>query len=124
VGAATVSGPSAEHIDAVARAFGECDDRCGYCPEHQGIMRYGQTVCDAVRTAAEAVLSSSDPAVHAAMLDALTRAGVLREEWNRVGARGVLNSRPFPSRIQGEMYNRDGQWMERRYVTEWAEDAP
>ena len=52
--------PTAEHIDAVAlvieSAWSDGDDA----------------------TIAHAILTSTDPAVHAAMLDALVRAGVLR----------------------------------------------
>jgi hypothetical protein len=108
VGAATVSGPSAEHIDAVARLLEQSsgsDD-------------------------ARAVLDSSDPAVHAAMLDALTRAGVLREEsidrpvWIDTGE-------PIPpthARLVGDNVPRTRHTLSfvpsRRYVTEWAEDAP
>ena len=55
--------PTAEHIDAVAfvieSAWSDGDDA----------------------TIAHAILTSKDPAVHAAMLDALVRAGVLTEEW-------------------------------------------
>ena len=55
--------PTAEHIDAVARVvhrFVESHDR------DEMVME---------------LLTSTDPAVHAAMLDALVRAGVLTEEW-------------------------------------------
>ena len=52
--------PTAEHIDAVARAW-----------NRSAMMRRG------VYENAEALLTSTDPAVHAALLDALVRAGVL-----------------------------------------------
>ncbi len=55
--------PTAEHIDAVAfvieSAWSDGDDA----------------------KIAHRILTSTDPAVHAAMLDALVRAGVLAEEW-------------------------------------------
>ena len=52
--------PADEHIDAVARAW-----------NRSAMMRRG------VYENAEALLTSTDPAVHAAMLAALVRAGVL-----------------------------------------------
>ncbi len=62
-----MSDPTAEHVDAVARAMCRChpaDDDSLHC----SVWR------------ARAVLTSTDPAVHAALLDALVRAGVLTEE--------------------------------------------
>lgn len=56
--------PTAEHIDAVARAW-----------NRSAMMRRG------VYENAEALLTSTDPAVHAAMLAALVRAGVLTERF-------------------------------------------
>jgi len=56
-----VTTPDPAHIDAVARAAGG-----------------PQFYCD--QASAENILTSTDPAVHAAMLDALTRHGVLFEE--------------------------------------------
>ena len=50
--------PTAEHIDAVARVLGY-----GNTPNH--------------RTHAKTILTSTDPAVHAAMRAALVRAGVV-----------------------------------------------
>ena len=64
---ATEPNPTAEHIDAVARAMRQ-DPKSG-----------GRNMSDVAREVyAERVLTSTDPAVHAAMLDALVRAGVLR----------------------------------------------
>ena len=63
--------PTAEHIDAVARIvhrFVESHDR-------------DEMVAD--------LLTSTDPAVHAAMLDALVRAGVLTEEQHCAHARAA-----------------------------------
>ena len=59
--------PTAEHIDAVARAMRQ-DPKSG-----------GRNMSDVAREVyAERLLTLTDPAVHAAMLDALVRAGVLR----------------------------------------------
>ena len=58
----------AEHIDAVARAMRQ-DPKSG-----------GRNMSDVAREVyAERLLTLTDPAVHAAMLDALVRAGVLTE---------------------------------------------
>jgi hypothetical protein len=98
-----VSGPSAEHIDAVARLHAEhvaefpwmagddltdpvTAEECGNC------QRWGRYV--------EAILSD-----HAAMLDALTRAGVLREETSP----GILVLDGF----------QPGDGPGRRFVTKW-----
>ena len=63
---ATEPNPTAEHIDAVARAMRQ-DPKSG-----------GRNMSDVAREVyAERLLTSTDPAVHAAMLDALVRAGVL-----------------------------------------------
>jgi len=63
--------PTAEHIDAVAfvieSAWSDGDDA----------------------TIAHAILTSTDPAVHLAMLDALVRAGVLTEELHCAHARAA-----------------------------------
>ena len=59
--------PTAEHIDAVARAMRQ-DPKSG-----------GRNMSDVAREVyAERLLTLTDPAVHAAMLAALVRAGVLR----------------------------------------------
>ena len=58
--------PTAEHIDAVARAIH--GQSCGRCRE----PRYSDILT------ARHLLTSTDPAVHLALADALVRAGVLR----------------------------------------------
>ena len=59
--------PTAEHIDAVARAMRQ-DPKSG-----------GRNMSDVAREVyAERLLTSTDPAVHLALADALVRAGVLR----------------------------------------------
>ena len=61
--------PADEHIDAVARAMRQ-DPKSG-----------GRNMSDVAREVyAERLLTLTDPAVHAAMLDALVRAGALTEE--------------------------------------------
>ena len=61
--------PTAEHIDAVARAMRQ-DPKSG-----------GRNMSDVAREVyAERLLTLTDPAVHAAMLAALVRAGVLTEQ--------------------------------------------
>ena len=116
--------PTAEHIDAVARVvhrFVESDDR-------------DEMVAD--------LLTSTDPAVHAAMLDALVRAGVLTEEWalryehdtdptmddpsgvrtqtSRVASRAIAEQAVATRVPGGTIRNRRA---ERQYVTRW-EVAP
>lgn len=63
---ATEPNPTAEHIDAVARAIH--GQSCGRCRE----PRYSDILT------ARHLLTSTDPAVHLALADALVRAGVLR----------------------------------------------
>ena len=66
---ATEPNPTAEHIDAVARAMRQ-DPKSG-----------GRNMSDVAREVyAERLLTLTDPAVHAAMLAALVRAGVLTEQ--------------------------------------------
>ena len=60
--------PADEHIDAVARAFSDDRDACGVVAWTNRFV--GEQI-------AKLLLTSTDPAVHAAMLDALVRAGVL-----------------------------------------------
>lgn len=63
--------PSPEHIDAVARAMEQNHHPYGVgTPESDGRARL--------------LLTSANPTVHAAMLDALVRAGVLRRELSAV----------------------------------------
>ena len=72
--------PTAEHIDAVARVvhrFVESDDR-------------DEMVAD--------LLTSTDPAVHAAMLDALVRAGVLTAGQAKFGALPIRPGDSFSGR--------------------------
>jgi len=86
--------PTAEHIDAVAfvvHRFVESDDR-------------DEMVAD--------LLTSTDPAVHAAMLDALVRAGVLTEEDAPI-YRGAEHHH-WQQRWDG-MHTHEG----RRFVTPW-----
>ena len=87
--------PTAEHIDAVARAMRQ-DPKSG-----------GRNMSDVAREVyADRLLTSTDPAVHAAMLAALVRAGVLTEEL------GVLALRP------------DGErWLAARFRTRGAAEA-
>lgn len=116
--------PADEHIDAVARIvhrFVESHDR-------------DEMVAD--------LLTSTDPAVHAAMLDALVRAGVLTEEWalryehdtdptmddpsgvrtqtSRVASRAIAEQAVATRVPGGTIRNRRA---ERQYVTRW-EVAP
>ena len=63
---ATEPNPTAEHTDAVARAIH--GQSCGRCRE----PRYSDILT------ARHLLTSTDPAVHLALADALVRAGVLR----------------------------------------------
>ena len=62
--------PTAEHIDAVAVEFEHVVVGSGYYAMNIGTS----AACEAARE----ILTSTDPAVHAAMLAALVRAGVLR----------------------------------------------
>lgn len=88
--------PAAEHVDAVARVvhrFVESHDR-------------DEMVAD--------LLTSTDPAVHAAMLDALVRAGVLK----RSTQRGTLIS-------SGSILELDrGGKVHERFASDWREVAP
>jgi len=112
--------PTAEHIDAVAfvieSAWSDGDDA----------------------TIAHRILTSTDPAVHAAMLDALVRAGVLTEEWalryehdtdptmddpsgvrtqtSRVASRAIAEQAVATRVPGGTIRNRRA---ERQYVTRW-----
>ena len=82
--------PDPAHIDAVARAIHRTP---------------GELL---PRSIARHLLTSTDPAVHAAMLDALTRHGVLTEEQ---GGAGVIDPNP-------------GAFMRRRLVTPWTTPNP
>ena len=66
--------PTAEHTDAVALMLADLDHY------RRGNTLPAGTLGAVYRERAVRVLTSTDPAVHAAMLDALVRAGVLTEE--------------------------------------------
>ena len=97
--------PTAEHIDAVARAMRQ-DPKSG-----------GRNMSDVAREVyAERLLTLTDPAVHAAMLDALVRAGVLTEF--RIDAR--LNE---DGSLTTDAYIEHCNVKARQFVTPW-EVAP
>lgn len=90
--------PTAEHVDAVARAI------LSTTPHHEG----DDSVWETCGTDARAVLTSTDPAVHAAMLDALVRAGVLTAVGHARGERlRELNRRIFEHEAQTPMRGHD-----------------
>jgi len=79
--------PTAEHIDAVARAMRQ-DPKSG-----------GRNMSDVAREVyADRLLTSTDPAVHAAMLDALVRAGVLTAGQAKFGALPIRPGDSFSGR--------------------------
>jgi len=92
--------PTAEHIDAVAfvieSAWSDGDDA----------------------KIAHRILTSTDPAVHAAMLDALVRAGVLTTEDAPIARHGGYEHTHWQQRWDGQ-HTHEG----RRLVTPW-EVAP
>jgi hypothetical protein len=92
--------PTVEHIDAVARviesAWSDGDDA----------------------KIAHRILTSTDPAVHAAMLDALVRAGVLTPEDAPIARHGGYEHTHWQQRWDGQ-HTHEG----RRFVTSW-EVAP
>ena len=99
--------PTAEHIDAVARALDE-----GHHP-------YGVATVechDSVRR----LLTSTDAAVHAALLDALVRAGVLRRRWRNVRPCGC---RAGSNALMCCDYEAPTKF-EQKYDSEWREVAP
>ena len=99
--------PTAEHIDAVMGVFASDREECGrakWTNEYVG------------RRVARAILTSTDPAVHLAMLDALVRAGVLTPEDAPI-YRGAEHHH-WQQRWDGEHTHEGG-----RYVTPW-EVAP
>ena len=67
---------------------------------------------EAMRAAVRAILTSADPAVHAALLAALVRAGVLSEERRTVRDWSGTSNRSQPPDL-----------VQRRYATRW-EDVP
>ncbi len=80
---ATEPNPTAEHIDAVALMLADLDHY------RRGNTLPVGTLGAVYRERAVRVLTSTDPAVHAAMLDALVRAGVLTEEQHCAHARAA-----------------------------------
>lgn len=102
------------HIDAVARIVWEAS-------------RADEGTISAIgaQHVARVILNSTDPAVHAAMLDALTRHGVLesteeygvRREWGAVGSvaqtRSRLEAITTAEKWHGTVVSR------RRLVTQW-----
>ena len=93
--------PTAEHIDAVANLVAHIRDQ------------YPRLSDDAdSEDVADAILTSTDPAVHAAMLDALVRAGVLTEERAPIARHGGIHH--WQQRWDG-MHTHEG----RRFVTPW-----
>ena len=93
-----------EHTDAVARLL--------WTPVHTDVGPRSMYFDEC----AAAILTSTDPAVHAAMLDALARAGVLTEECAPI-YRGAEHHH-WQQRWDGE-HTHEG----RRFVTPW-EVAP
>ena len=128
--------PTAEHIDAVALMLADLDHY------RRGNTLPAGTLGAVYRERAVRVLTSTDPAVHAAMLDALVRAGVLTEEWalryehdtdptmddpsgvrtqtSRVASRAIAEQAVATRVPGGTIRNRRA---ERQYVTRW-EVAP
>ena len=104
--------PTAEHIDAVAVEFEHVVVGSGYYAMNIGTS----AACEAARE----ILTSTDPAVHAAMLAALVRAGVLTEDRERlVRACGCIANEE-PAACCDPLAS--PHW-ERRLVTPW-EVAP
>ena len=133
---ATEPNPTAEHTDAVALMLADLDHY------RRGNTLPVGTLGAVYRERAVRVLTSTDPAVHAAMLDALVRAGVLTEEWalryehdtdptmddpsgvrtqtSRVASRAIAEQAVATRVPGGTIRNRRA---ERQYVTRW-EVAP
>ena len=109
--------PTAEHIDAVARAI----DPDIFDPTVKRSSHPAAVIQIAARKhmatiAARNVLTSTDPAVHLAMLDALARAGVLTAEDAPIYR--AAEHHHWQQRWDGEHTHEGG-----RYVTPW-EVAP
>ena len=102
--------PTAEHTDAVALMLADLDHY------RRGNTLPAGTLGAVYRERAVRVLTSTDPAVHAAMLDALVRAGVLTEERAPIARHGGIHH--WQQRWDG-MHTHEG----RRFVTPW-EVAP
>ena len=124
--------PTAEHIDAVARTLSTPDWgewSSAYHPDHNKWTFDGSHRTDGeremYRNAASAILTSTDPAVHAAraaslpaevMLAALVDRGTLTEEW-----RVWFTGSDAPTAPVDEATSRRfaGDHRERRRVTPW-----
>ena len=109
--------PTAEHTDAVARAIdpGIFDPTAKRSSQPAAVVQIAARKHMATLAARNA-LTSTDPAVHAAMLDALVRTGVLTEERAPI-SRGMEHHH-WQQRWAGQ-HTDEG----RRYVTRW-EVAP
>ena len=103
--------PTAEHTDAVARSI-TVTSRDG---NGRRVVSKDASLSVA-RLQARTLLTSTDPAVHAAMLDALVRAGVLTEERAPIARHGGIHH--WQQRWDGQ-HTHEG----RRFVTPW-EVAP
>ena len=99
--------PTAEHIDAVARSI-TVTSRDG---NGRRVVSKDASLSVA-RLQARTLLASTDAAVHAAMLDALARAGVLTEERAPIARHGGIHH--WQQRWDG-MHTHEG----RRFVTPW-----
>ena len=103
--------PTAEHIDAVARSI-TVTSRDG---NGRRVVSKDASLSVA-RLQARTLLASTDPAVHAAILAALVRAGVLTEDRERlVRACGCIANEE-PAACCDPLAS--PHW-ERRYVTSW-----
>ena len=107
----TAPDPTAEHIDAVARSI-TVTSRDG---NGRRVVSKDASLSVA-RLQARTLLASTDPAVHAAILAALVRAGVLTEDRERlVRACGCIANEE-PAACCDPLAS--PHW-ERRYVTSW-----
>ena len=98
--------PTAEHTDAVARVV------AGLLDDFDTVMNVRMES----REVARRLLTSTDPAVHAAMLDALVRAGVLTEDRERLVSACGCMANAEPAACCDPLA--PPHW-ERRYVTRW-----
>jgi len=98
--------PADEHTDAVALMLADLDHY------RRGNTLPAGTLGAVYRERAVRVLTSTDPAVHLAMLDALVRAGVLTEERAPIARHGGIHH--WQQRWDG-MHTHEG----RRFVTPW-----
>jgi hypothetical protein len=109
-----VTAPDPAHIDAVARVI----DPAAFDVDSIDWLQRA-----VIEGPALDLLTSSDPAVHAAMLDALTRHGVLTEEWRVWFANSDAPTAPVDERTAQMFAGVDADRLERRLVTRW-EVAP